>query len=59
MARGIEWLTAEMKDGTYWLHGANRQAAILNNRSISYDRLTLCCVNVFALSHWRNEVTAQ
>lgn len=50
---------AEMKDGTYWLHGANRQAAILNDRPVSYDRLALCCVSVFALSHWRNEMTVK
>lgn len=50
---------AEMKDGTYWLHSANRQAAILNDRPVSYDRLALCCVSVFALSHWRNEVTVK
>lgn len=50
---------AEMKDGTYWLHSSNRQAAILNDRPVSYDRLALCCVSVFALSHWRNEVTVK
>ena len=50
---------AEMKDGIYWLQGANRQAAILNDRPVSYDRLALCCVSVFALSHWRNEVTVK
>lgn len=50
---------AEMKDGIYWLQGSNRQAAILNDRPVSYDRLALCCVSVFALSHWRNEVTVK
>ena len=50
---------AEMKDGIYWLQGANRQAAILNDRPVSYDRLALCCVSVFSLSHWRNEVTVK
>ena len=50
---------AEMKDGTYWLHSSNRQAAILNDRPVSYDRLALCCVSVFSLSHWRNEVTVK
>lgn len=49
----------EMKDGTYWLHSSNRQAAILLDRPVSYDRLALCCVSVFALSHWRNEVTVK
>lgn len=50
---------AEMKDGTYWLHSSNRQAAILKDRPVSYDRLVLCCVSVFALSHWQNEVTVK
>lgn len=50
---------AEMADGLYCLRGANRQAALLNDRPVSYDRFALCCVSVFALSHWRNEVTVK
>lgn len=49
----------EMKNGIYWLLGNNRQAALLKDRPIGYDRLALCCVSVFSLSHWRNEVTVK
>ena len=50
---------AEMADGMYRLRTANRRAAILKDRPLEYDRLALCCVSVFALSHWRNEVTVK
>ena len=49
----------EMADGTYHLRTSNREAAILHDRPVEYDRLALCCVSVFALSHWRNEVTVK
>lgn len=49
----------EMRDGQYELRGANRDTAERRGRPVSYDRLALCCVSVFALSHWRNEVTVK
>ena len=49
----------EMADGTYRLRTNNREAAILHDRPVEYDRLALLCVSVFALSHWRNEVTVK
>lgn len=49
----------EMRDGLYQLRGANRERAIEQDAPTSYDRLALCCVSVFALSHWRNEVTVK
>lgn len=49
----------EMADGIYRLRESNREAAILHDRPVEYDRLALCCVSVFALSHWRNEVTVK
>ena len=49
----------EMADGIYYLQRANRKIALERGRSVGYDRLALCCVSVFALSHWRNEVTVK
>lgn len=49
----------ELKDGLYILRGKNRETTILHSRPTEYDRLALCCVSVFALSHWRNEVTVK
>ena len=56
MKKKEQEFAAEMADGVYRLRGANRQAALLKDRPLEYDRLALCCVSVFALSHWRNEV---
>lgn len=50
---------AEMKDGKYHLQQSNRRIAQERGLPVSYDRLALCCVSVFALSHWRNEVTVK
>lgn len=47
----------EMAEGKYYLRGANRRVAMERGRPTEYDRLALCCVSVFSLSHWRNEVT--
>lgn len=50
---------SEMKDGTYYLQQSNRRIAQERGLPVGYDRLALCCVSVFALSHWRNEVTVK
>lgn len=50
---------SEMADGRYDLRGPNREMAIADGRPTSYDRLALCATSVFALSHWRNEVTVK
>lgn len=49
----------EMSDKPYILRGDNRAAAELRGRQTEYDRLALCATSVFALSHWRNEVTVK
>lgn len=49
----------ELRPGQYHLRGANKEIAELRGRPTRYDRLALCCVSVFALSHWRNEVTVK
>ena len=49
----------QMADGTYYLRGANRQAAIERGRPVEYDRLGLLAVSVFSLSHWRLDVAAK
>lgn len=49
----------ELAEGIYYLRGANRRVAIARGLPIAYDRLALCCVSVFALSHWRNDVTVK
>ncbi len=59
MHRAERAFAAEMADGQYHLQRANRATAELWGRPVSYDRLALCCVSVFVLSHWRNEVTVK
>jgi hypothetical protein len=49
----------QMEDGTYYLRGANRQAAIERGRPVEYDRLGLLAVSVFSLSHWRLDVVSK
>ena len=49
----------ELADGMYYLRGDNRRVAMSRGLPTEYDRLALCCVSVFALSHWRNEVTVK
>lgn len=46
----------QMEDGTYYLRGANRQAAIQRGRPIEYDRLSILATSVFSLSHWRLDI---
>lgn len=49
----------QMADGTYYLRGANRQAAIERGRPVAYDRLAVLACSVFSLSHWRLDVCAK
>ena len=35
------------------------KSQLQRGRPTGYDRLALCCVSVFSLSHWRNEVTVK
>ena len=49
----------EMRDGDYNVRGHNFNAAVSHKTPTTYDRLALCCVSVFALSHWRNAVTVK
>ena len=49
----------QMEDGTYYLRGANRQAAIERGRPVEYDRIGLLAVSVFSLSHWRLDVVSK
>ena len=49
----------ELADGRYYLRGANRRVAVERGRPTSYDRLSLACVSLFHLSHFRNEVTVK
>lgn len=49
----------QMEDGTYYLRGANRQAAIQRGRPVAYDRLAILATSVFALSHWRLDIAAK
>lgn len=46
----------QMEDGTYYLRGANRQAALQRGRPIEYDRLSILATSVFSLSHWRLDI---
>ena len=49
----------QLADGTYYLRGANRQAAIERGRPTQYDRLAVMAVSVFTLSHWRTDVATK
>ena len=49
----------QMEDGTYYLRGANRQAAIERGRPVAYDRLAVLATSVFSLSHWRLDICAK
>ena len=49
----------ELADGVYHLRGDNRRVAMSRGLPTEYDRLALCCVSVFALSHWRSAVTVK
>ena len=49
----------QMEDGTYYLRGANRQAALERGRPVAYDRLAVLATSVFSLSHWRLDICAK
>jgi hypothetical protein len=49
----------QMEDGTYYLRGANRQAAIERGRPVEYDRLAILATSVFSLSHWRLDIAVK
>ena len=49
----------QMADGTYYLRGANRQAAIERGRPVEYDRLAILATSVFSLSHWRLDIAVK
>lgn len=54
-----DYFSQELDEGMYYLRGANRRVALARGLPTEYDRLALCCVSVFCLSHWRNEVTVK
>ena len=39
--------------GTYKLRGTNRELAVKNHLPTEYDKLSVMCVSIFHLSHWR------
>ena len=43
-------------EGKYYLRGKNREFALKNGLDVEYSKLALFAVNVFHLSHWRNDV---
>ena len=43
-------------EGKYYLRGKNREFALKNGLAVEYSKLALFSVNVFHLSHWRNDV---
>ena len=58
--RRMEFLfSQELAPGKYHLRTANRRVALARGLPTEYDRLALCCVSVFALSHWRSETTVK
>lgn len=59
MKRAERAFAAEMADGIYYLQRDNRKVALQRGKPTGYDRLALCCVSIFSLSHWRNEVTVK
>ena len=59
MERHLYLFSQELADGRYYLRGANRRVAIERGLPTSLDRLSLACVSLFHLSHFRNEVTVK
>ena len=47
-----------MNDTPYVLRGKNREKAIAQGKSVTYNRLAMMMVSVFHLSHWRLDVTS-
>lgn len=57
-SRAVNFLkTINMAAKPYLLRGDNRLRALEINRPVKYDRLALLATSVFALSHWRTDVT--
>ena len=59
MERHLYLFSQELADGKYHLRGANRRVALKRGLPTSFDRLSLACVSLFHLSHFRNEVTVK
>lgn len=59
MERHLYLFSQELADGRYHLRGANRRVAIERGLPTSFDRLSLACVSLLHLSHFRNEVTVK
>lgn len=47
----------EMSEEPYRIRGANRRVALARGLPTTYDRLPLCLVSVFVLSHWKNQTS--
>ena len=50
-------LPKRLIEGNYYLRGKPRQFAIDNGLPIKYNRLSILATSLFALSHFRNDVT--
>ena len=59
MERHLYLFSQELADGRYHLRGANRRVAIERGLPTSFDRLSLACVSLLHLLHFRNEVTVK
>ena len=59
MERHLYLFSQELADGRYHLRGANRRVAMERGLPTSFDRLSLACVSLLHLSHFRNEVTVK
>ena len=59
MQRHLYLFSQELADGRYHLRGANRRVAMERGLPTSFDRLSLACVSLLHLSHFRNEVTVK
>ena len=59
MERHLYLFSQELADSRYHLRGANRRVAIERGLPTSFDRLSLACVSLLHLSHFRNEVTVK
>lgn len=53
----LKKFTSDMNDTPYELRGENKKRAIKNGKPVAYTRLALLATSVFALSHWRLDVT--
>lgn len=47
-----------MNDTPYVLRGKNREKAVAQGKTVTYNRLAMMMVSVFHLSHWRFDVTS-